>query len=313
MSTTPARARRRKLSWRRRLLVAGALLLGFAFVLSALANFIGRDDLTEVSGPVREIERKTFWEDVVLYVRVEGARGRFKYEAGRPGFDDFQAAIAEGTPVKLWVETDSLDFGDPATIFGAEVNGQRLIRFDATAPLHNRETWYVLLAGPVFWFLGFWIWHRATRRLPTPEEIAAHQKQIEQLAEKNWLLFLAVYVVDTVRQWGEKIPKLGDLFTALLFFWILPLYMVFIYVTAQSHRVVVAIFCFSYWILLSALSIAALTMPSFPGAREYPELGETGSRLMNAYIVLNIVYGGAIWLWGTLTYEPETAVEEPTT
>lgn len=310
MATITPSNQRRKLSFSRRLLVAAAFLLGLVFFLSAWANFMDRDDLTEIAGAVRDIERKSYWEDVVLYVRVQGARGRFKYEADSPGFADFESALSAGSPVRLWIETASLELDHPAPIFEAEVDGKLLIHFDHTTEIHNRETWYVMLAGPVFWFLGFWIWHRATRRLPTREETAAYEARLEQIAQKHWLLFFVVHVVNSARKWGEEIPKIGGLFTAFLFFWILPLYMIFIYVTAQSYRVLVAIFCFSYWILLVALSIAAVTVPDFPGAEEYPQLGSTGSRLTNAYILLNLAYGGAMWVWGTLMVEPDEPVEE---
>jgi hypothetical protein len=37
-----------------------------------------------------------------------------------------------------------------------------------------------------------------------------------------------------------------------------------------------------------------------------------GSRLVNGYILLNLAYGGAMWLWGTLMWEPEAAaIDEP--
>jgi len=311
MSSNTSGNERRKLSFSRCLLVAAAFLLGLMFFLSAWANFIDRDDLMEVAGAVRDIERKSYWEDVVLYVTVQGARGRFKYEADSPGFAEFESALSAGTPVRLWVETASLELGNPAPIFEAEVNGTLLVRFDQTEPIHNRETWFVMLAGPVLWFLAFWIWHRATRRLPTREETAAYEARLEQIAQKHWLLFLVVQFVTLIRKWGEEIPKFGGLFTAFLFFWILPLYMIFIYVTAQSYRALVSIFCFSYWILLVALFLAAVTVPDFPGAEEYPDLGSTGSRLTNAYILLNLAYGGAMWVWGTLMVEPDEPVEEP--
>ena len=300
---------RRKLSVRHRLLVAGAVFVGLLFTLSAMVNFVERDDLTEVAGPVRHIERKKYWEDVVLYLQIEGVSGRFKYEADDPGFVEFEAALVEGISARLLVDTASLEMDHPAAIFEAEVADELLIRFDETSRSHNQETWYVLLMGPVFCFLGGWIWHRATRPLPSPEQAAAYEARILQIAEKHWVLFSVVYVVNTIRKWGEEIPKFGDLFTALLFFWILPLYLIFVYVTAQSYRAFVAVFCFSYWILLAGLLMAAVVMPEFPGGEEYSDLGETGSRLTNAYILLNLAYGGAMWLWGTLTYEPEETVK----
>jgi hypothetical protein len=226
-----------------------------------------------------------------------------------PGFDDFYAAIETGGAARLWVDTASLELDQPAAIFRAEVAGTPYIRFDQTIPMHNREAGYVMLLGPVFCFLGYWIWDRATRPLPTAKEMAAWAARIEQLAQKHPLLFAAVNVVCTIRRWGESIPRFGDLFTAFLFFWILPLYMVFIHVTAQSYRWVVAMFCVSYWVSLIALAIAAFAMPEFPGGNEYPALGSTMSRLFNAYILLNITYGGVIWLWGTLTYESESTTQ----
>ena len=310
MATTPRKPARRRLSLVRRILVTGALLLGVAIVLAACANFIDRDDLTEVAGPVLQIERKSYWEDVVLYVRVAGAPGRFKSEAGRPGFAEFEAAVAEGTPVRLLVDSASLATGNPAAIYEAAVDGKPLIRFEETGRLHNRETWYVMLLGVVFGLLGVWIWHRATRPLPTPEERADYEKRLEAIAEKNPVLFLVVHVVNTTRQWGEKIPKLGDLVTVFLFFWILPLYMVFIYVTAESYRALVAVFCSSYWILLVALPVAAIAVPNFPGGGEYPLLGEMGSRIFSGYLVLNLAYGVAVWVWGTLVDEPEPPAAE---
>ena len=132
---------------------------------------------------------------------------------------------------------------------------------------------------------------------------------MEQIAQKHPLLFTAVNSVCTIRQWGENIPRVGDLFTAFLFFWILPLYMVFIYVTALSYPWIVAIFCVSYAISPTGLVIAAVTTSTFPGANQYPALGGTTSRLLNAYIILNITYGGVIWLWGTLTYESESTIQ----
>ena len=308
MLTTPPKRARRALSIWRRMLVAATFLLGSLMMLAACANFIERDSLTEISGRVAQVERKQYWEDVVLYLRVEGAQGRFKYERGWPGFDEFESALAKGVPVRLRVDTSSLDMGHPATIYEAEVDGSSPVRFDETQARHNRQTAYVMLLGPIFWFLAFWIWHRATRPLPTAEETAAYQARLEQIAERHWLLFLIVHGVHTVRQWGEKIPKLGGVFTAFLFFWILPLHMAFIYVTAQSYRRIVGLFCISYGILLFALPIAAAAIPGFPGADEYPQLGPIGSRLLNAYILLNIAYGGMIWLWGTLTYESESEV-----
>jgi len=305
MVTKAVTRQRRKLSFSRKAIVAGALLLGLAFTLSATVNFVDRDGLTQITGAVRAVERKTYWEDVVLYMRVEGAEGRFKYESGNPGFAAFEAAVAAGTPVRLLVDTTSLELSHPAAIYEAEVAGELLIGFGETSQIHNQQVWIVMLLGPVFWFLGIWIWHMATRPLPTPEEAAAYQVRLEQLAERHWLLFLVVHVVTTIRQWGEQIPKVGDLFTAFLFFWILPLFMVFVYVTAQTFRRFVAAFCLSYWIALAVLSIAALTVPGFPGGEEYPALGATGSRLFHAYLLLNIAYGGSMWLWGTLMDEPD--------
>lgn len=307
MAATTAKRQRRKLSFSRRLLVGGALVLGCAMVLAACANFISRDDLTEVDGPVSHVERKQYWEDTLLYLRVQGTHGRFKYEDGAPGFADFEAAVAEGTPVRLWVETAALDLGHPAPIYEAEVDGKRLIEFDQTKAIHNRDTFFVMLLGAAFWFIGFWICHRATRPLPQAEEVAAYEARLAEIAERHWLLFAVVHVVTKLRQWGEQVPKFGDLAVAFFFFWILPLYMVFVYVTAQSYRKLVAVFCVSYWTLLVALPIAALTIPDFPGASEYPELGATASRIANGYILLNLAYGGALWLWGTLMSEPETA------
>ncbi len=53
--------------------------------------------------------------------------------------------------------------------------------------------------------------------------------------------------------------------------------------------------------------IAAIILPSFPGGEEYPMLGQTGSKLFSGYLILNIAYGGAIWIWGTLMYEEESS------
>lgn len=114
-----------------------------------------------------------------------------------------------------------------------------------------------------------------------------------------------------IRGWGESIPKLGDLITVFLFFWILPLYMLFIYVIAQSYRWFITFFCFSYWFLLVSLMVAAVVLPEFPGADEFPFLGPIGSKLFHTYLILNIAYGGAIWIWGTLMYEPEPTAEPP--
>ena len=309
MATGATQTGRRRLPLSRRLLVAGAFLRGLLFMLSAMVNFVDRGDLTEVQGPVRTIEPKRYWEETVLYVQLENVPGRFKYESEDPGFAEFEAALFKGTPARLWVETASLELEQPAAVFAAEIDGRPVVRFDETQSLHNRETWLVFLAGPVFWFLGIWIWHRATRRLPTAEELAARSARIERLAEKHTFLFPAVHVVTKVRQWGEEIPKVGDLFTAFLFFWILPLYMVFVYVTAQSYRGFVAVFCYSYWGLLVVLPVAALAVRDFPGADAYPALGPALSRVTSAYILLNIAYGGAMWLWGTLMDEPDAPAE----
>ena len=308
MAATSGMRQRRKLPFSRKLIVAGALLLGLVFTLSAMASFVDRESLTEISGAVRVVERKTYWEDVVLYLRVEGATGRFKYESGSPNFAALEASLEAGIPVRLLVDTGSLEMDYPAAIYEAEIDGELLIDFDETSQLHNRQTWLVMLLGPVFWFLGIWIWHMATRPLPSYEAAAAHQARLEQLAETHWVLFMVVHVVATIRQWGEQIPKVGDLFTVFLFFWILPLYMVFVYVTAQSFRRFVAVFCFSYWIALAVLSMAALIVPGFPGGEEFPALGATGSRLFHTYLLLNLAYGGAMWLWGTLMDEPEPDV-----
>ncbi|MEZ6044684.1 MAG: hypothetical protein R3C11_03690 [Planctomycetaceae bacterium] len=103
--------------------------------------------------------------------------------------------------------------------------------------------------GGGFPFLAFWIWHRSTRPLPQKAEVAAYNKYLEQQAEQHPYLFTSVYVVNTIREKGESIPKLGDLFTAFLFFWILPLYMLFIYATAYHYRRLQRLFCISYWLL----------------------------------------------------------------
>lgn len=313
MAKTSPRRQRRKLKFKQRLIVGGTLFLGLVFILSALASFVDRADLTEVIGPIHSVERKSYWEDVVLYVRVTGAAGRFKYEHDQPKFADFDAGLSEGLPVRLLVETSALDLDHPAPIFAAEFDGEPVILFEETSRAHNREVWLVMLLGPIFWFLGIWIWHRATRPLPTPEETAAYEARLTVIAEQRPYLFLTVHVVNTIRGWGEEIPKLGDLFTVFLFFWILPLYMVFVYVTAQSYRRFVAIFCCSYWAALVILSIAAVTVPDFPGGEEYPFLGSIGSRLFHTYLLLNLSYGGAMWLWGTLMYEPEPTTDmQPT-
>ncbi len=309
MAQTMSRPQRRVLTRSRRLLVVGSLLLGLLFVFAAVANFIDHDDLTEIVGEVHSLEHRSYWGDEVLYLRIEGAQGRFKIEHSTPGFAEMDAALSKGTAVRLWVDPTSLELDQPASIYQAEVDGRPLLSIDQTGAAHNRETWYVMLLGPLFWLLGFWIWHRATRPLASPEQQAAHQQRLGQLAERHWLLFLVVYAVSKVRQWGEEIPKFGDLFTVFLFFWILPLYIAFIFVTAQSYRTLVAIFCLTYAMLLFTLPIAALTMPNFPGANEYPNLGVIGSRLLNAYILLNLAYGGAMWVWGTLMVEPDAEVE----
>ena len=308
-ATLPPRVRRR-MNTSRWLLAGGSFVLGLLFLVAGRASIVSRDDVTEVSGTIRHTELKKYWEDAVLYVAIEGTDGRFKVEAGSPGFEGFHDAAKSGASAQLWVDTTSLELEQPAAIFRADVAGTQYIRFEQTIPLHNREAGYVMLLGPVCCFLGYWIWDRATRPLPTAEDTAAWTARIEQLAQKHPLLFTVVNLVCTVRQWGESIPKVGDLFTAFLFFWILPLYMVFIFITAQSYRWIVAMFCISYWISLIALTIAAVTVPTFPGANEYPALGSTMSRLFNAYILLNITYGGVIWLWGTLTYESHATSQE---
>lgn len=303
MAATLSSRARRRMNISRWMLAGSSFLLGLLFLVAGRASIVSRDDVTEVSGTIRHTELKNYWEDAVLYVAIEGAAGRFKMGAGSPGFKGFHDAAKSGASAQLWVDTTSLELKQPAVIFRADVAGIRYVSFEQTIPLHNREAGYVMLLGPVFCFLGYWIWDRATRRSPTADDAVAWNARIEQIAQKHPLLFTAVNIVCTVRQWGESIPEVGDLFTAFLLFWILPLYMVFIYVTAQSYRWIVAMFCISYWISLIALMIAAITVPTFPGADEYPALGGTMSRLFNAYILLNITCGGVIWLWGTLTYE----------
>ncbi|MCP4508791.1 MAG: hypothetical protein GY826_20660 [Fuerstiella sp.] len=309
MVSTPAAPLRRKMSTSQWRLAGCSFLFGLLFLVVGRAKIVSRDDVTEVAGPVRHLELKKYWEDTVLYVSIEGREGRFKTEADSPGFAKFHSAVRSGISVRLWIDTSSLELEQPAAIFRAEVAGTQYIDFDETVLSHNRQAGCVMLLGPVFCFLGYWIWDRATRPLPTAEDTAAWTRRIDQIAQKRPWLFAAVNIVCTVRQWGENIPKVGDLFTAFLFFWILPLYMVFIYVTAPSHRWIVAVFCGSYGVSLAALTVAAVAVPNFPGGNEYPALASTMSRLFNAYILLNITYGGVIWLWGTLTHEPELTTQ----
>ncbi|MCA9042174.1 MAG: hypothetical protein KDA65_17610 [Planctomycetaceae bacterium] len=56
---------------------------------------------------------------------------------------------------------------------------------------------------------------------------------------------------------------------------------------------------------MAGLSVAALLVPGYPGGDEYPYLGPTGSKLFLTYLMLNLAYGGAMWIWGTLMYEEE--------
>ncbi len=297
---------RRKLKFTRKLIILGAFAFGFLTTIASLGSFIEQEDLIEISGEVIEIEEVKYWEDFILYLRVEGASGRFKYEKGNPGYDDFKSRINKGVPVHLWVESiDNID-RQPARIFAADVNGERIVRFEETQPVHNQESFYIMLMGGGFCLLGLWIWHRSTRPLPTSEESDAYEKYLIQRAEQHPHLFIVVHIITKIRGWGESIPQIGDLFTAFLFFWILPLYMLFIYVTAYSYHKLVSLFCFSYWVVLVGLIIGVCAFPDFPGGNEYPALGQMGSKLFSAYLILNIAYGGAIWIWGTLMYEEES-------
>ncbi len=303
---------RRKLPLMQKLLVAAAILFGLFALLAGLAGGVEREDLTKVSGLIHKVEPVKYWDDVVLYVEVAGTSGRFKYEKGYPGYDAFEAAAMKGVPVELWVETFALETkNQPAPIFEAIVDGTTLIHLESTQAAKNDDNMIVIALGVAFILLGFWIWHRATRPLPTQEETDAYEARLLEIAEKHPRLFAVMNIVTTIREWGESIPKLGDLFTAFLFFWILPLYMLFICVTAQSYRWFITFFCFSYWFLLVSLMVAAVALPDFPGADEFPILGPVGSKLFHTYLILNIAYGGAIWIWGTLMYEPEPAPIEP--
>lgn len=170
--------KRRKLPLMRKLLVALVVLFGLIALLAGLASGIERDDLTHVEGKLFSFDRRTYWDDEVLYLRVEGAKGRFKIESGDPGYDAFEQVIVKNVDVELWVETSALEVDYPAPIFEAVVDGTTLIQLKETQAAKNDDNLIVIVLGVAFIMLGFWIWHRATRPLPTQEETDAYEARL---------------------------------------------------------------------------------------------------------------------------------------
>lgn len=305
MSPAPDTVNRRKPGLRQWLLSVGIFLLGVMILFAGRAAFISRDDLSEVAGRVREVQQRHYWEDRILYVTLEGTTGRFKIEDDWPGYSRFLATVEKGSSVRMWVDNAARDLDQPAVIFHADVGDEAIVQYSETSAVHNTEACYVMLLGPIFCFAGFWIWVSATRRIPGSEEVQLRQAETQRLRQKHSRLFAVVEIVDAVRRWGEEIPKFGDLFTAFLFFWIFPLYLVFLKRTATTWKRVVAAFCNSYWVLLICLSVATFVVADFPGGDEYPALGPPLSRLFNVYLLMNLAYGAAIWIAGMMMHGDE--------
>jgi hypothetical protein len=293
----------------RRALIGVCFLLGFATFIGAWFGDVSRDDLTKIHGTVRLVENKLYSDERLVYFQVTGNSAKYKYSETYPGFDRFQESLRVGAPIRVLADRSSIEMNQPAAIYEAEVGDRTLVRFDETQPIQAQDKWYVMIFSGCCLLAAVWLWRQAKLAdAPPSEVVTAEEEEIaEQIAERHGLLIAVVSVVVAIGMCCRKIPKFGKLAVAFFYFWIMPLYVVYLYAVARTRRLLVSAYCFSYWLLLVGLFVAAVVAPDFPGAEEYPELGAVGSRLTNVYILLNLAYGAALFMW-VLIWEPDPTI-----
>ncbi len=296
------------------LIVAFIGLLGLLVMLSALMSLymaisVG---LVEVRGTVAEFHPGTD----ILVVDAEPPTGRahFRFQSWFPDNGPYPPPRLRKSAqvVLLATKIQTSRYAGPSLIYDAVVDGIHVTRLADVKTAGLYQAAYASLIGMLFWLLGFWLWYDVTRTPPNAVDRLIQDHQIAKAHHRHPVLMKTAAFVMRVRDYIEWIPLFGKLSLVLLYFAILPLYIVVFYVTAAA-RPRTAAFCFyGYWIALTAVLAIAIAGTPIPGIESLLKSTEEelAERLWGHYVLLNIIWGGAIRFWMAIMSDRESRTSD---